>query len=156
MDNLTHSLTGLIVAKAGVERLSPAATTVCVIAANAPDLDSLILLTSGRWTYLHHHRGITHSIIGTLVLIVLVPSLFYAGELALARIRKRPRSLRYAGLLLASLIAGATHPLIDWTNNYGIRLLLPWSGRWFYGDLVHHRSIDLDNPRWGGISTDFS
>jgi inner membrane protein len=25
---------------------------------------------------------------------------------------------------------------MDWTNNYGIRLLLPWSGRWFYGDLV--------------------
>jgi inner membrane protein len=25
---------------------------------------------------------------------------------------------------------------MDWTNNYGIRLLLPWRGRWFYGDLV--------------------
>lgn len=136
MDNLTHSLTGLVVAKAGIERLSPAATTVCVIAANAPDLDGLILLTSGRWTYLQHHRGITHSIIGTLVLILLVPSLLYAGEFVLAQIRKRPRRMRYGGLLLASLIAGATHPLMDWSNNYGVRLLLPWSGKWFYGDLV--------------------
>ncbi len=25
---------------------------------------------------------------------------------------------------------------MDWTNNYGVRLLLPWDGRWFYGDLV--------------------
>ena len=25
---------------------------------------------------------------------------------------------------------------MDWTNNYGVRPLLPWSGRWFYGDLV--------------------
>src|SRR5262249_31942847 len=40
------------------------------------------------------------------------------------------------GLLLASTIASATHPLMDWTNNYGMRPLLPWSGRWFYGDLV--------------------
>jgi inner membrane protein len=34
------------------------------------------------------------------------------------------------------LIAAATHPLMDWTNNYGLRPLLPWDGRWFYGDLV--------------------
>jgi inner membrane protein len=38
--------------------------------------------------------------------------------------------------LLASVIAAVTHPLMDWTNNYGVRPLLPWSGRWFYGDLV--------------------
>jgi inner membrane protein len=25
---------------------------------------------------------------------------------------------------------------MDWTNNYGVRPFLPWSGRWFYGDLV--------------------
>src|SRR5260370_35681545 len=25
---------------------------------------------------------------------------------------------------------------MDWTNNYGLRPLLPWDGRWFYGDLV--------------------
>jgi inner membrane protein len=25
---------------------------------------------------------------------------------------------------------------MDWTNNYGIRFLLPWTEKWFYGDLV--------------------
>jgi inner membrane protein len=25
---------------------------------------------------------------------------------------------------------------MDWTNNYGVRFLLPWDSRWFYGDLV--------------------
>jgi len=25
---------------------------------------------------------------------------------------------------------------MDWTNNYGVRFLLPWSSKWFYGDLV--------------------
>ena len=39
-------------------------------------------------------------------------------------------------MLLASIVASATHPLLDWTNNYGIRFLLPWNPRWFYGDLV--------------------
>ena len=40
------------------------------------------------------------------------------------------------GLLVASLIATATHPIMDWTNNYGVRFLLPWNPRWFYGDFV--------------------
>jgi len=38
--------------------------------------------------------------------------------------------------MIASLIASATHPLLDWTNNYGIRPWLPWSEKWSYGDLV--------------------
>jgi inner membrane protein len=39
-------------------------------------------------------------------------------------------------LMIASLIVSATHPLLDWTNSYGIRFLLPWSQKWSYGDLV--------------------
>jgi inner membrane protein len=37
---------------------------------------------------------------------------------------------------VASFIASATHPFLDWTNNYGIRVFLPWSQKWSYGDLV--------------------
>lgn len=135
MDNLTHSLMGLAAAKAGLERLSPGATAVCVIAANAPDADILAVI-GGRWSYLHHHRGITHSIVGTLALALLIPSLFYLVELMIARFRRASPRIRFRGLLLASLIVSATHPLMDWTNNYGVRPLLPWSGQWFYGDLV--------------------
>ncbi len=126
---------GLAAAKAGLERLSPGATPVCIIAANAPDADILTLI-GGRWAYLHHHRGITHSIVGTLALALLIPSVFYLVDLIIARLKRRPRQIKFRGLLLASLIASATHPLMDWTNNYGVRPLLPWSGQWFYGDLV--------------------
>jgi len=135
MDNLTHSLVGLVAAKAGLERLSPMATTVCVLAANAPDLD-IVTTLGGKWFYLHNHRGITHSIVGTLTLALLIPALFYAGDLILARIRKREPRVKFRGLLIASLILSASHPLMDWTNNYGLRPLLPWNGQWFYGDLV--------------------
>ncbi|HUQ33468.1 MAG TPA: metal-dependent hydrolase [Pyrinomonadaceae bacterium] len=135
MDNLTHSLVGLAVAKAGLERLSPGATAACVLAANAPDIDILAVL-GGRWFYLHNHRGITHSFLGTLALAFFIPCLFYGVDLLAARIGKRPSSVRFKGLLIASLIASATHPLMDWTNNYGVRPFLPWSGSWYYGDLV--------------------
>ena len=52
MDNLAHSLVGLTSAKAGLERLSPHATTICVISANAADADFLSLLFGDRWTYI--------------------------------------------------------------------------------------------------------
>jgi inner membrane protein len=36
--------------------------------------------------------------------------------------------LSYAGVL--------SHVLLDFLNNYGVRLLMPFSGRWFYGDAL--------------------
>ncbi len=89
MDNLTHSLIGLSASKAGLERLSPGTTTLCILAANAPDAD-IVALAGGRWAYLHHHRGITHSIAGTIVLAVALPLAFFLVDLLIARIRKRP------------------------------------------------------------------
>ncbi|PWT93327.1 MAG: hypothetical protein C5B55_04725 [Blastocatellia bacterium] len=136
MDNLTHSLVGLAAAKAGLEKLSPGATVLCVLAANAPDADIVVLVFGDRWSFLQHHRGISHSIVGTLVLAILIPLIFYAVDLIWSRLRDRPPATNLRGLLIASVLVSATHPLLDWTNNYGIRLLLPWKSTWFYGDLV--------------------
>ena len=136
MDPFTHTLVGLTAAKAGLERLSPLTTTVCMLAANSPDSDVVVGFVSDRWDYLHHHRGITHSIVGVIALAFIVPAIVWLGERIGARLRRTKPRARYRGLLLASLIVTATHPLMDWTNNYGVRPFLPWSGRWFYGDLV--------------------
>jgi inner membrane protein len=135
MDNLTHSLVGLAAAKAGLEKLSPGATALCVLAANSPDAD-ILTLVGGRWTYLQNHRGITHSILGTLVLALALPLVFHGVALLISRLRKQKPATRLRGLMIASIVVTATHPLLDWTNNYGVRLLLPWNARWFYGDLV--------------------
>lgn len=137
MDNLTHSLVGLTAAKAGLERLSPGATVVCLLAANAPDCDVAILLVGDRWTYLHHHRGITHAIVGVAFLALFIPLLVHGVDRLLAWFRHRAPKTKFRGLLLASVIVTATHPLLDWTNNYGMRFFLPWSSKWYYGDLVY-------------------
>ncbi|HET6891845.1 MAG TPA: metal-dependent hydrolase [Pyrinomonadaceae bacterium] len=136
MDNLTHSLVGLAASKAGLEKLSPHASLCSIVAANAPDSDISIILFGDRWTYLEHHRGVTHSIIGTLVLALFVPLLFYGLDRFISRLRGRAPTIKVKGLLVTSLIVSATHPLLDWTNNYGVRPLLPWTSKWFYGDLV--------------------
>ncbi|MFN2531242.1 MAG: metal-dependent hydrolase [Pyrinomonadaceae bacterium] len=136
MDNLTHSLVGLTAAKAGLEKLSPGATAVCLLAANAPDADIVVLLFGDRWAFLQHHRGLSHSIIGTACLALILPLVFYLFDKTIAYMRSRPATVKLRQLLIVSIVVSATHPLLDWTNNYGIQLLLPWSSRWFYGDLV--------------------
>jgi inner membrane protein len=135
MENVAHSVVGLLGAKAGLDRLSPGATSASVIAANLPDAD-IIAGLGGKWFLLQHHRGITHSILGVLVLPILLTGFYSLGDLLVARIRSVNPRVRFWPLLLVTFLMGATHPVLDWTNNYGIRPLLPWDGRWFYGDLV--------------------
>jgi inner membrane protein len=43
---------------------------------------------------------------------------------------------RAGPLLAVSAIGVVTHPALDWLNNYGLRWLMPFDGRWFYGDAV--------------------
>jgi inner membrane protein len=136
MDNLTHSLVGLAAAKSGLEKLSPGATTLCVLAANAPDVDVVLLAFTDRWTALQNHRGITHAIVGVITLSILLPLIFLGIDLLISKLKRRPLRVKFGGLLLASFVASATHPFLDWTNNYGLRPFLPWNARWFYGDLV--------------------
>jgi inner membrane protein len=135
VDNLTHSLVGLAAAKAGLGRVSPYATFVCVAAANLPDID-IVARAGGPAFYLRHHRGITHSVVGTLALAFALPLLLCAGERVWARARGLEPRARPKGLLICSLLLSASHPLLDWTNSYGVRPWLPWDGRWFYGDLL--------------------
>lgn len=39
-------------------------------------------------------------------------------------------------LLVLAYIGCLSHPLFDWFNSYGIRLLEPFSSQWFYGDTL--------------------
>ncbi len=87
MDNLTHSLVGLAASKSGLERLSPGATAVCILAANAPDSDIIALFAGGRWAFLNYHRGITHSMAGTLGVALLLPLIFHFLDGFIAKIR---------------------------------------------------------------------
>src|SRR2546428_13880627 len=107
MDNLAHSLVGLTAAKAGLERLSPSATAVCIIAANAPDIDIVSLLIGGRWRFLQNHRGFTHSTARTIAIGILIPTIFCTADRLTRRLRAAKRMIRYRGVLLASVIAPA-------------------------------------------------
>ena len=71
MDNVTHTLVGAALAETGLKRWTPFATPTLLIAANFPDIDIIVGLF-GSLTYLEHHRGITHAIVGIPILSLLL------------------------------------------------------------------------------------
>ncbi len=121
MDNLTHSLTGVLLSRAGLNRFSSRATAILVLAANAPDLDALSA-AGGVDSYFHYHRGITHSIVMIPVMAALV--------LLVCRSLFRKSAIRFFPAWGLALIGVSSHVLFDSTNQYGIRLFLPFSDGW--------------------------
>src|SRR5882762_2062090 len=99
MDNLTHTAIGLFLARAGLRRLSPYATPMILLAANAPDVD-IVSATRGSLTYLHYHRHLTHSLIAMPVMALI--------SIAVVRICVR-KPVYWPGAFLATLIAVASH-----------------------------------------------
>ena len=125
MDNLTHTLTGLALSRAGLDRFYPQAALVLMLSANVPDID-VVTIVRGGLTYFENHRGITHSIAAAPVMALL-------PVLVVCAIGRSWRGWLTAWWL--SLIGVASHLLLDWTNAYGIRMLLPFSSRWLRLDL---------------------
>ena len=104
-----------------------------MIAANLPDIDVLAFATDTPSVAIR--RGWTHGVLAQ----ALLPVLLTAGFLLLDRLNP-PRAggmrVRPGGLLLLGYIGVLSHVAMDWLNNYGVRLLMPYSNRWFYGDAV--------------------
>ncbi|MEW6734752.1 MAG: metal-dependent hydrolase [Acidobacteriota bacterium] len=129
MENIAHSLFGAALYRGWFERYLPGTLPLWIIGANLPDLDVISTLW-GKDAYLRHHRGITHALPGIILLALALGSLWWLWR----QVRGQP--LPWSRLCLAALVAVGTHPMLDFLNNYGIRPLLPFDDRWFYGDLV--------------------
>src|SRR5271166_3610407 len=110
MDNVTHSLVGLMIARVGLNRCPPGTPIMMIVAANLPDMD-VVSGFGGSLTYLQTHRGYTHSLAAAPVMALIPPLLI------LALFRQRISVLTY----LFSLIGVLSHLVLDWTNVYGVR-----------------------------------
>jgi inner membrane protein len=130
MDNLTHSLAGAMLGQMGLKRLSGRAMATLVIAANIPDIDAFGSLLGAEG--LSFRRGVTHGPIALLLLPIALTGLMLLYD----RWRPSKVPVRPGPLLLAAYIGTFSHPALDWLNSYGIRLLEPFSSRWFAGDTL--------------------
>ena len=132
MDNLTHSLVGAALGRAGLKRLTPYAMPALIISANLPDIDSFVAPLF-EVEPIAAHRGFTHGIGGLIVLPILVTAIFLLWEKLRAG-KKGP--IRPWAMLLVAFLGTLSHSLLDYTTSYGTRLLEPFSHRWFYGDTL--------------------
>ena len=137
MDNLTHSLVGALIGQAGLKRRTGLAMPALVIGANLPDVDGVCMLMGTQGLALR--RGLTHGPIAWVLLPLALAAMLWIYDRWQEGRRTRPEArlpVRFGQLYLLSLIACLTHPALDWLNSYGIRLLSPFSSRWFHGDAL--------------------
>jgi inner membrane protein len=143
MDNITHSLVGLVEAElilhgpSGLRRrLPPTITRVVAVAANNfPDLDFFITpLIPGRLGYLLHHRGHTHTLLGAAGLALLLTILVGGWT----KWRHPDVNWRESAgpIFVVALIGFWLHILMDSFNSYGVHPFWPWDNHWYYGDTL--------------------
>lgn len=133
MDNLTHGLLGLAIgslrrpdgtpgrAMGAPNRLSPTDRAVllgCVLAAELPDVDSIILFTDPVHHALVAHRGWTHS-------LVAAPALALVAAVVVRLFFRDARLKPVFAWSLASLLFA--HLFSDLWTGWGTKLLLPFS-----------------------------
>ena len=135
MDPLTHTLVGASLGQTRLGRLSAFSTLTLILGANAPDIDAVTMLID-RDLSLGFRRGWTHGVLALVVLPLLLTELVWRCDRRIASGRGRAPLTRRGPLLVLSYIGVLSHPALDWLNTYGIRLLMPFDGRWFYGDAL--------------------
>jgi inner membrane protein len=133
MDNLCHTLAGAALGEAGLKRRTALGSVTLMLASNLPDIDVAVFATDTL--AMSFRRGWSHGIVAQ----VLLPAIFAAVMLAWDRWRRPAtrEATRFGSLLLLSYIGVWLHVVMDWLNSYGIRLLKPFSDRWFYGDALY-------------------
>jgi inner membrane protein len=136
LDPIAHTLTGAALAASGLKRATPLATAALLIGANAPDID-VVSYVGSPFESLAFRRGWTHGVLALAILPFAITGLILAWDRLVRRKREPAAEPARAGPLFGlALLAVLTHPALDWLNNYGMRWLMPFDGRWFYGDAV--------------------
>ncbi len=122
--------------RAGLNRKTALATLTLTLAAEAPDLDVLGRFGGPAFGFAHH-RGFTHSFLGTPLDAVVVTGFVYLVWLLRKRKTHDPNlPPRWGLLFFYSCLAGLSHLLLDFTNNYGVRPFWPFQEKWYSWDIV--------------------
>jgi inner membrane protein len=157
MDNLTHTLIGVIAGESlaqGTRTHAPGRThegglpsearrglfvVLAAVGGNLPDLDLLYSYrgvphdTQAKLSYVLQHRGYTHTLLGCSLLAL---ALYAAAEWWLRRRRLVPTVRDRLELAGMSLFATFLHLGMDFLNSYGVHPFWPVANGWHYGDSV--------------------
>lgn len=148
MDPLAHTLVGATLAETGLKKTTRYAVFTLIVGANLPDIDGIVNVL-GHDASFEHRRGWTHGILAMVFLPLIFTGLIWLWDRYRTKLRKRKHSgnlqqnqheassrTHWLWLIGLSYLAIWSHPLLDWLNTYGVRLLMPFDERWFYGDTL--------------------
>jgi inner membrane protein len=125
VDNVTHTLTGLVLARAGLGARTRGGTLALALASNLPDID-IVSGLRGTAAYLEHHRDLSHSLVGAPALALGLAAVLRACY----------REARFGALALCCLAGVAVHVFMDLWTSYGTRVLAPFDRTFYTWDLV--------------------
>jgi inner membrane protein len=134
---LTHALVALILARAGQKLLPRYGAAMLVVSGVAADLDYLSYF-AGPSAYLRFHRGILHSVFGSVVLVCALAFIFWAFGRRVAA-NNSASNLPRLSVVVAVVVCGAgvmVHLLFDLASGIGVQLLWPFREKWSAWDLV--------------------
>src|SRR5579863_1779458 len=134
MEPVTHALTSIALGRAGINKVTRAATPMLVVSGLIADVDWVTRL-GGAATFLRGHRTVTHSLIGTAAIVAAVG----AASWFLGRWNTKFAVGIIPALGICAVGAGV-HVLLDMLNGYGVKLLWPFSPKWYAWDLAN--SVD--------------
>jgi membrane-bound metal-dependent hydrolase YbcI (DUF457 family) len=116
VDNLTHTLIGIGIARAGLsQKLGRGTTLILAVASNLPDVDVACLM-GGPLAFLWR-RTPTHSLLGATLLIFLATYLF----------RRYYPNLSWPVIFGLTTLGVAGHIFADLWNAYGVVLFWPFN-----------------------------
>ncbi len=131
MEPVTHALTSIALGRAGLNKMTRMATPMLLVSGVIADVDWVTRL-GGANAFLHGHRTATHSLVGTAAIIAGVATASWIAG------RKFPKlSVEIFPALLICTIGAGMHLLLDMLNGYGVKLLWPFSQKWFAWDIAY-------------------
>lgn len=131
MDNLTHTLIGIGLGRAGLsQKFGRGTTVVLAVASNLPDIDVGCLFVPSPLSFLWR-RTFSHCLLGAAALVVIATVLF----------RRYYPNLSWPVVFGLTAFGVAGHLFCDLWNAYGVVLLWPFSWRRFSLDWIY--IIDL-------------
>lgn len=145
MDNLTHTLIGTLLGETTARTTAPdphglpaavrrnLLVTFAAIGSNLPDIDVAYSFLGGKVNNLLHHRGHSHTVLGTLLLTGIM---LLIAQLWLRRRGLIPSRQDQLLLLAVAVVMPLLHIGMDFTNNYGVHPFWPFYNGWLYGDAV--------------------
>jgi inner membrane protein len=134
---LTHALIALILARAGQKLLPRYGAAMLVVSGVAADLDFLSYL-GGPPAYLRFHRGVLHSVFGSIVLVCALALVFWVFARRASATNpdsKLPR-LSFLAAVVVCAVGVLVHVVFDVASGIGVQFLWPFREKWTGWDLV--------------------